>query len=307
MGQLLPAPGCGALYETGAHDAAQDDLPEDEMGKGAGEIADDAQVAGAVKGYTRRCWFGHECWLQALLGDVGYLTVHGVDQVFAGQFQSGVVSPSTDAHAGLLQDVSVHVDRHVGAAQGQRGHGTDLVARDAGLGELGRMGLLMTPRLGPRVRLGVVTTDMPLTPDHSGKDDSVLDYCQVCKKCARECPSQAISHSDEMIIHNDYETYELDVEACTRMRVGNAAGASCGRCIKVCPWNRPYLGIHKMVEWFLERSSLSHRFWVWMDDLLGYGKQDVQDKWWYDLEEIEGVFQVPKKAGALRKDSKLVE
>ncbi len=43
-----------------------------------------------------------------------------------------------------------------------------LVARDAGLGELGRMGLLMTPRLGPRVRLGVVTTDMPLASDDAG-------------------------------------------------------------------------------------------------------------------------------------------
>jgi hypothetical protein len=36
-----------------------------------------------------------------------------------------------------------------------------LVARDAGLGEIGRMGILMTPRLGPRVRLGVVTTAAP--------------------------------------------------------------------------------------------------------------------------------------------------
>jgi hypothetical protein len=32
-----------------------------------------------------------------------------------------------------------------------------LVARDAGLGEIGRMGLLMTPGLGPRVRISVVT------------------------------------------------------------------------------------------------------------------------------------------------------
>jgi hypothetical protein len=38
-----------------------------------------------------------------------------------------------------------------------------LVARDAGLGEIGRMGLLMTPALGPRVRLGVATTDLPRT------------------------------------------------------------------------------------------------------------------------------------------------
>jgi len=40
-----------------------------------------------------------------------------------------------------------------------------LVARDAGLGDIGRMGLLMTPKLGPRVRIGVVTTDLPLLVD----------------------------------------------------------------------------------------------------------------------------------------------
>jgi hypothetical protein len=31
----------------------------------------------------------------------------------------------------------------------------------------------------------------------------------------------------------------------------------------------------------------------------------MKDKWWYDLEEIEGIFEVPKKVGALRKESKL--
>ena len=60
-----------------------------------------------------------------------------------------------------------------------------LVARDAGLGEIGRMGLLMTPRLGPRVRLGVVTTDLPLAPNEAGDDLSVLDFCTRCKKCAQ--------------------------------------------------------------------------------------------------------------------------
>jgi hypothetical protein len=59
-----------------------------------------------------------------------------------------------------------------------------LVARDAGLGEIGRMGLLMTPRHGPRVRIGVVTTDLPLVPDSPVPDLSVTDFCQTCIKCA---------------------------------------------------------------------------------------------------------------------------
>jgi reductive dehalogenase len=177
----------------------------------------------------------------------------------------------------------------------------------AGLGEVSRFGnTVLNPFLGPRFKASVVTTNLPLEPDKP-IDFCLQHYCSICKKCARECPSQAISYSDEMIIYNDYETYEVDVEACTRMRVGNPAGASCGRCIKVCPWNKPYQGIHKPVEWLLERSSLARRFSLWMDELLGYGKQNLEDKWWYDLEGIEGVFQVPTKVGATVKEGQLAD
>jgi len=175
----------------------------------------------------------------------------------------------------------------------------------SGLGEMSRFGnTVINPFLGPRFKASAVTTNLPLEPDRP-VDFGLQHYCRVCKKCARECPSQSISHSDEMIIYNDYETYELDVKGCSRMRVGNPAGASCGRCIRVCPWNKPYEGIHKAVEWTLERVALSHRFSVWMDDLMGYGRQNVEDKWWYDLEEIDGIFQVPEKIGAVVKNSPL--
>lgn len=176
----------------------------------------------------------------------------------------------------------------------------------AGLGEVSRFGdTVLSPFLGPRFKASAVTTNLPLEPDKL-IDFGLQDYCKICKKCARECPSQAISHSDETIIYNDYARHELDVEACTHMRVGNPAGASCGRCIKVCPWNKPYQGVHKAVEWTLERSSLARRFSVWMDDLLGYGKQKLEDKWWYDLEEVEGILRVPDKVGAAVKDSPLM-
>jgi reductive dehalogenase len=175
----------------------------------------------------------------------------------------------------------------------------------SGLGEMSRFGnTVLNPFLGPRFKGSVVTTNLPLQPDKP-IDFGLQEYCKICKKCARECPSQAISRSDQTIIYNDYETYELDVEACTHMRVGNPAGASCGRCVKVCPWNKPYQGIHKMVEWTLERSSLARRFSVWMDDLLGYGKQNAEDKWWYDLEEVEGILCVPEKVGATTERSPL--
>jgi ferredoxin len=71
-----------------------------------------------------------------------------------------------------------------------------LLARDAGLGEIGRMGILMTPELGPRVRLGAVTTDLPLIVDGRVEHEDVLDFCRICKKCAENCPSRAIPFDD---------------------------------------------------------------------------------------------------------------
>ena len=57
------------------------------------------------------------------------------------------------------------------------------LAVDAGLGELSRMGYLITKALGPRVRLGAVYTDLPLIPDHP-VDIGVEDFCKSAKNAA---------------------------------------------------------------------------------------------------------------------------
>jgi hypothetical protein len=64
-------------------------------------------------------------------------------------------------------------------------------AVDAGLGELGRFGYLITRELGPRVRIFAVTTDLPMVCDHP-VDIGVEDFCTFCKKCAQCCPSVSI-------------------------------------------------------------------------------------------------------------------
>jgi reductive dehalogenase len=241
------------------------------------------------------------------LVDQGWRTFHGA---LGSDWISAAQSMKSYSTSGFIATVVANYIRRLGyeAEPHFSGHYKVLMpplVLLSGLGEMSRFGgTVLNPFLGPRFKASAVTTDLPLEPDRP-IDFGLQHYCRVCKKCARECPSQAISHSDQTIIYNDYETYELDVKNCTRMRVGNPAGASCGRCIKVCPWNKPYQGIHKVIEWALERSSLTHRFSVWMDDLLGYGRQSIEDKWWYDLEGIEGVFQVPDKVGAVVKDSSL--
>ena len=69
------------------------------------------------------------------------------------------------------------------------------IAIDAGLGEYGRMGLLMTPKYGPRVRLAKVITDMPLTVDAPIRF-GVREFCEVCMLCATHCPSGAVSDGE---------------------------------------------------------------------------------------------------------------
>jgi hypothetical protein len=56
------------------------------------------------------------------------------------------------------------------------------IAVDAGLGELGRMGYLLTKEFGPAERLVAITTDLPLIPDQH-TDIGIQDFCEKCKKC----------------------------------------------------------------------------------------------------------------------------
>jgi ferredoxin len=137
-----------------------------------------------------------------------------------------------------------------------------LVARDAGLGEIGRMGLLMTPRLGPRVRLGVVTTDLPLLADRPGYAASVLDYCQICQKCAGNCPVRAIPAGDREEIDGVYR-WRIDQEVC--FRYWCAIGTDCARCLVVCPFSYPDTKMHNMVRWAVRRSGAARRAVNWLD------------------------------------------
>jgi reductive dehalogenase len=157
----------------------------------------------------------------------------------------------------------------------------------AGLGEMCRIGdCVLHPFLGPRFKAAVVTTDLPLLPDKP-IDFGLQDFCSKCKKCARECPSGAISDGNKEMF-NGYEKWPVDIKKCTGMRVGNQRGSGCGTCIKVCPWNKPYTPFHRSVGWAMRNSALARSLAIWGDDFLGYGKPDYSQKWWFDLEDVNG-------------------
>jgi ferredoxin len=144
-----------------------------------------------------------------------------------------------------------------------------LVARDAGLGEFGRMGLLMTPDLGPRVRLGVVTTDLPLVPDRRAEDPSVLDFCRWCTKCADNCPVRAIPTGDRKEIDGALR-WRIQGDICYRYWA--TTGTDCARCVAVCPYSHPDSLAHNLARWAVRRSGLARRGMVWLDDLF-YGRR----------------------------------
>jgi len=141
------------------------------------------------------------------------------------------------------------------------------VARDAGLGEIGRMGLLMTPDLGPRVRLGVVTTDLPLVADPAGYSAPMLDFCRICKKCADNCPVRAIPTGDREEIDGALR-WRIDQEVCYRYWC--LTGTDCARCMAICPYSYPDTPMHNMVRWATRHSGAARRGVIWLDRLF-YG------------------------------------
>lgn len=161
------------------------------------------------------------------------------------------------------------------------------MASDAGLGEVGRLGYLMAPRFGPRVRIFSTFTDMPLIPDKPisiGADE----FCKRCKKCAESCPSRSIPVEDK-VVYKGALKWKLDADSC--FEYWSRVGTDCSICMAVCPFSRPDTPLHKVVRWFVARSPIARRIFPSIDNFL-YGK-----KWrpkpvpfWLDhLRDADGV------------------
>lgn len=168
----------------------------------------------------------------------------------------------------------------------------------AGIGELSRIGeLVLNPFVGPRFKSGVVTTNMPITPDKP-IDFGLQDFCGKCTKCARECPCGAI-RSGGKVMFNGYEMWKPDVDRCARYRVTNMRGSACGRCMKTCPYNVEGVLAERPFQFAAMRFPFARAWIARLDDRLGRGSLNPAKKWWVDIEMIDGVpVEPPKGANA---------
>ena len=137
------------------------------------------------------------------------------------------------------------------------------VAADAGLGELGRLGLLITPEFGPRIRLAVVTTDAPLVLDRP-LAFGIQDFCAACLKCADACPSRSIDRGPPGE-HNGVVRWRSERDSC--YRYWRLRGSDCGLCVKVCPYAHPRSWAHDLVRSAIQRNPAARRLAIWADDL----------------------------------------
>lgn len=99
----------------------------------------------------------------------------------------------------------------------------------AGLGAIGRCGLLLTPEYGPRVLLTAVLSAYPFPPD-----SPAADPCTDCLACARACPVGAVSTDPRATGEARYDRLR-----CLRMNLSlgdtHLSGHKCSACLAACP------------------------------------------------------------------------
>lgn len=156
------------------------------------------------------------------------------------------------------------------------------MALQAGLGEYSRLGLLITKEFGPRVRLGKVFTDLPLSYD-APIQFGVKEFCNQCGRCAEACPVGAVPSgepSDE--VHNQsnikgVRKWSVDGEAC--FGYWAAQNSDCAICMRVCPYNKDYTHWWARVGRRLAATPL-RGFMLWLDDRFGFAERVRPRDWW---------------------------
>ncbi|MBI1752802.1 MAG: 4Fe-4S ferredoxin [Acidobacteria bacterium] len=142
----------------------------------------------------------------------------------------------------------------------------------AGLGELGKNGMLVNPAFGPRGSFPIVTTDLPLIPDRQ-VDLGIQEFCRACAKCADACPPRAVPQGDPALV-NGLLRWQVDGTKCFSYIKTNP---KCMACVGACPYNKKDYFVHRLAVTAIARKSrVMNWLMLRLDNLLGYGARSVR-------------------------------
>ena len=153
------------------------------------------------------------------------------------------------------------------------------LAIDAGLGQVGRHGMLINPKVGARCRISKIFTDLPLEPA-GAVDSGITEFCNACLKCVPKCGTKAITTGERSFDAIDESnangvlTWKLDAKKC--MTFQNRVGSTCSTCVRRCAWTKPPSRKYAIPRFFIRncRWRWLNKTWIWLDDLAGNGKFD---------------------------------
>ena len=160
------------------------------------------------------------------------------------------------------------------------------LAIDAGLGQVGRHGLLINPKVGARCRISKIFTDLPLEPA-GAVDSGITEFCNACLKCVPKCGTKAITTGGRSFERLDESnaagvfSWKVDAKKC--MTFQNRVGSTCSTCVRRCAWTKPPNKMYAIPRFFIRnfRWRWLNKTWVWLDDLAGNGKFDKKaDDFW---------------------------
>ena len=146
---------------------------------------------------------------------------------------------------------------------------------DAGIGEDGRCGYVVSKELGNNFRPGGVLTDLPLVPDKP-VDFGLQDFCDHCGICAETCPAGAIPTGGREVVMG-VRKWKIDPEKC--YRYWNTIGHACGICQVVCPWNHKNNLLHNIVREVVQRVPILRKFLVHADKIFFSYKPGPDPRW----------------------------